>query len=568
MTFGEKMPKRKYSPEYLKCGFSFIEDKQGQKPQCVICNEVLAHASMKPSKLMRHLQTKHTAYKDKPVEFFQRRLHELKASKKCLTASCSKQEQALRASYHVAFRIAKAKKPHTIAEELILPAAMDMVREVLDGAAADKLKTIPLSNDTIARRIKDMSDNIKQQTTARVQTSPYFALQMDESTDIANHAILLVYVRHVWDGDLQEQFLCSRELPTTTKAEDIFNSVDLYLSSMGLSWEYCVGITTDGAASMTGKHSGVVKQILTRAPNATWNHCFLHREALAAKNMVPDLNEALQDVIKVVNHIKRSAKSSRCFSNLCKDLGSEHMQVLYHSEVRWLSRGKVLSRFYELKTEIATFLSENNSVYAELFDNNTWLALVAYLADIFEHLNALNVSMQGKGHNIFEQSDKVVAFKKKITLWVNNLSKDRLDMFPNVRQEVQQLDTTAKNYLKKTIKEHLSKLQARFDDYFPERHGDNSNAWIRDPFSVNMESVMLPSNEEHQLVELSCDQTLKKRFGDPSALSSVAAMRRCYAYPSLLQFITGNVVQKPTSRIESLLPADRRQKAETPLFTS
>ncbi|XP_049321925.1 protein FAM200B-like [Astyanax mexicanus] len=471
---------------------------------------------MKPSKLMRHLQTKHPAYKDKPVEFFQRRLHELKASKKCLTASCSKQEQALRASYHVAFRIAKAKKPHTIAEELILPAAMDMVREVLDGAAADKLKTIPLSNDTIARRIKDMSDNIKQQTTARVQTSPYFALQMDESTDIANHAILLVYVRHVWDGDLQEQFLCSRELPTTTKAEDIFNSVDLYLSSVGLSWEYCVGVTTDGAASMTGKHSGVVKQILTRAPNATWNHCFLHREALAAKNMVPDLNEALQDVIKVVNHIKRSAKSSRCFSNLCKDLGSEHMQVLYHSEVRWLSRGKVLSRFYELKTEIATFLSENNSVYAELFDNNTWLALVAYLADIFEHLNALNVSMQGKGHNIFEQSDKVVAFKKKITLWVNHLSKDRLDMFPNVRQEVQQLDTTAKNYLKKTIKEHLSKLQARFDDYFPERHGDNSNAWIRDPFSVNMESVMLPSNEEHQLVELSCDQTLKKRFGDVS----------------------------------------------------
>lgn len=135
-----------------------------------------------------------------------------------------------------------------------------------------------------------------------------------------------------------------------------------------------MGITTDGAAAMTGKHSGVVKQILERAPNATWNHCFLHREALAAKDMVPELDEALKDVIKVVNHIKRSAKNSRCFSKLCKDLGSEHMQVLYHSEVRWLSRGKVLSRFYELKTEIATFLSENNSPYAKLFDNEIWLA--------------------------------------------------------------------------------------------------------------------------------------------------------------------------------------------------
>ena len=91
-----------------------------------------------------------------------------------------------------------------------------------------------------------MSVNIKVQTTARVQASPYYALQMDESTDTSNHAILLVYVRHILDGDLQQQFLCSRDLPTTTKAEDIFNSVDMYLSSVGLSWEYCVGITTDG----------------------------------------------------------------------------------------------------------------------------------------------------------------------------------------------------------------------------------------------------------------------------------------------------------------------------------
>lgn len=73
---------------------------------CVICNEVLAHESMKPSKLMRHLQTKHPACKDEPVEFFQRRLHELKISQHCLTASCSEQEQVLWASYHIAHRIA------------------------------------------------------------------------------------------------------------------------------------------------------------------------------------------------------------------------------------------------------------------------------------------------------------------------------------------------------------------------------------------------------------------------------------------------------------------------------
>lgn len=99
----------------------------------------------------------------------------------------------------MAHRITKLIKRHTIAEDLILPAAMDMVREMLDQPAAESLKTIPLSIDTISQ-IEDMSENIKQQTTAHIKAGSHFALQMDESTDITNKAILLVYVRHVWDG--------------------------------------------------------------------------------------------------------------------------------------------------------------------------------------------------------------------------------------------------------------------------------------------------------------------------------------------------------------------------------
>lgn len=85
--------------------------------------------------------------------------------------------------------------------------------------------------------------------------------------------------------------------------------------------------------------------------------------------MVPVLDETLKEVVKVVNHIKQSAKNSRVLKYLCKDLSSEHIQLLYHSEVCWLSRGKVLSRLYELKSEITAFLSENNSPYADLFNN-------------------------------------------------------------------------------------------------------------------------------------------------------------------------------------------------------
>ncbi|XP_054864535.1 zinc finger BED domain-containing protein 5-like [Amphiprion ocellaris] len=169
-----------------------------------------------------------------------------------------------------------------------------------------------------------------------------------------------------------------------------------------------------------------------------------------------------------------------------------------------------LSRFYELRAEIAAFLSQNNSPLADVFSSKGWLALVAYLTDIFEHLNMLNVSVQGRGHNILEQRDKIDAFKKKISLWINHVSNKRLDMFPNACYEQQQLDAAGKKTMTKTISTHLNKLFERFSDYFPDKQPEDD--WVRDPFGINMESITLPSSDECQLVELSCDRTLRKKF--------------------------------------------------------
>lgn len=75
------------------------------------------------------------------------------------------------------------KNPHAIAEDLILSTAMVMVREVLDQSAADKINTIPLSNDTISWQIEGHLGH---------ESSGHFALQMDASTRITKKAVLLV----------------------------------------------------------------------------------------------------------------------------------------------------------------------------------------------------------------------------------------------------------------------------------------------------------------------------------------------------------------------------------------
>ena len=52
------------------------------------------------------------------------------------------------ASFKVAYRIAKSKKLHTIVKELVLIAALDLVSTIIGESAAQKLKAVPLSNNT------------------------------------------------------------------------------------------------------------------------------------------------------------------------------------------------------------------------------------------------------------------------------------------------------------------------------------------------------------------------------------------------------------------------------------
>ena len=65
--------------------------------------------------------------------------------------------KALQESYAVSLLVAKAKKSFTIAEDLLLPAAVVLAETMLDKNAADKLKTVPLSNDTFPQNRKNGS---------------------------------------------------------------------------------------------------------------------------------------------------------------------------------------------------------------------------------------------------------------------------------------------------------------------------------------------------------------------------------------------------------------------------
>lgn len=105
-------------------------------------------------------------------------------------------------------------------------------------------------------------------------------------------------------------------------------------------------------------------------------HCVIHKENLVAKNISPVLNEVLHTVIKCVNAIKASAKCE-LFKLFCEQQNEDHVRLLLHTEVRWLSKSNCLKRFMQLFDTLSDFLSDKPEMkYLLTIDGK---AFVSYL---------------------------------------------------------------------------------------------------------------------------------------------------------------------------------------------
>jgi len=188
--------KRKFKEEYVEYGFIAMKSDGDQLPFCLICNKALSNEALAPSKLRRHLETKHPSLKDKTRGYFENPVAQQTKQAKKLTNFMKLPEKGLIASYKIAHLLAKRKKAHTDAETIIAPALAIIVETILGSEAAEKVEKIPLSNNTISRRIEDISSDLKDQfrehfETVEDESMLLWSLQVDESTDISGKSQLL-----------------------------------------------------------------------------------------------------------------------------------------------------------------------------------------------------------------------------------------------------------------------------------------------------------------------------------------------------------------------------------------
>ena len=116
-------------------------------------------------------------------------------------------------------------------------------------------------------------------------------------------------------------------------------------------------VCTDGVLGNKRVFFALLKQDISHLQGT---YCFLHRHTLASKTLPSKSKNVLDICVKTINLIRGRALNHRLFKSLCQDYGSEHSVLLFHTEVRWLSRGRALTRFFELRKEVKVFLKERD----------------------------------------------------------------------------------------------------------------------------------------------------------------------------------------------------------------
>ncbi|XP_066569411.1 general transcription factor II-I repeat domain-containing protein 2A-like [Amia ocellicauda] len=233
-------------------------------------------------------------------------------------------------------------------------------------------------------------------------------------------------------------------------------------------------------------------------------HCIIHQEVLS--KTVLKLTHVVDTVTKVVNFIRGKALNHRQFVTLLEESESEYTDLPYHSNVRWISLGKVLKRVRDLKSEIDAFLETKvrDGDFPQLKDAD-WLADFAFAVDVMGFMNELNCKLQGKCQFAHEMYSLVKAFMTKLLLFSYQLESGNIAHLPTLQQQSPPADKRERyaTLLRALHGEFLH----RFEDF---RRLENEMALVSSPFICSVDTTT--DDLQLELIDLQSDALLAEQF--------------------------------------------------------
>ncbi|XP_034042565.1 general transcription factor II-I repeat domain-containing protein 2-like [Thalassophryne amazonica] len=131
------------------------------------------------------------------------------------------------------------------------------------------------------------------------------------------------------------------------------------------------------------------------------------------------------------------------------------------------------------------FMEEGRLDLPEL-DDPKWLMDLAFLVDITEELNTLNLKLQGPGQLVTAAFENVRAFMTKLMLWKAQISEKKLFHFPACSSLVEE----GKAFSGEKYVAAIETLQQEFDQRFADFKTHSATfQMFADPFSFDVQNA-------------------------------------------------------------------------------
>ncbi|XP_059752877.1 general transcription factor II-I repeat domain-containing protein 2 isoform X2 [Balaenoptera ricei] len=438
-------------------------------PTCLICKQSMSVS--KEYNLRRHYQTNHSKHYDQYTEKMRdEKLQELKKGlRKYLLGS----------------------------SDIVCPEQKRVLANVS-----------PRENPAV-QPIEDVAGNLWEKLREKIRSFVAYSIAIDEITDINNTTQLAIFIRGVDENfDVSEELLDTVPMTGTKSGNEIFLRVEKSLKKFNIDWSKLVSVASTGTPAMVDANDGLVTKLKSKVAMACKGSdlksvcCIIHPESLCAQKLKMD--HIMSVVVNAVNWICSRGLNHSEFTTLLYELDSQYGSLLYYTEIKWLSRGLVLKRFFESLEEIDSFMSSRGKPLPQL-SSQDWIKDLAFLVDMTMHLNTLNISLQGHSQIVTQMYDLIRAFLAKLCLWETHLARNNLAHFPTLKS-VSRNESDGLNYIPKIV-ELKTEFQKRLSDF---KLYESELTLFSSPFSMKIESVQEALQME--VIDLQCNTVLKTKY--------------------------------------------------------
>ncbi|XP_014404013.1 PREDICTED: general transcription factor II-I repeat domain-containing protein 2B isoform X3 [Myotis brandtii] len=438
-------------------------------PTCLICKQSMSVS--KEYNLRRHYQTNHSKHYDQYTDKMRdEKLHELKKGlRKYLLGS----------------------------SETVCPEQ----KQLFANASP---------NDNAAMQAaEDVTGNLWEKLREKIRSFVAYSIAIDEITDINNITQLAIFIRGVDENfDVSEELLDTVPMTGTKSGNEVFLRVEKSLKKFNIDWSKLVSVASTGTPAMVDANDGLVTRLKSKVATVCKGSdlksvcCIIHPELLCAQWLKMD--HVMNVVVNSVNWICSRGLNHSEFTTLLYELDCQYGSLLYYTEIKWLSRGLVLKRFFESLEEIDSFMSSRGKPLPQL-SSQDWVRDLAFLVDMTMHLNTLSLSLQGHSQIVTQMYDLIRAFLAKLCLWETHLARNNLAHFPTLKS-VSRNESDSLNYIPKIV-ELKTEFQKRLSDF---KLYESELTLFSSPFSVKIESIHEALQME--VIELQCNMVLKTKY--------------------------------------------------------